>query len=462
MVAAAQHPQIKMMTYSEVEAVEGYVGNFRVTIRKKARAVREEQCTGCGTCLEKCPTKVPSEFDQGLGERKAIYLPFPQAVPNVPVIDRANCRHFTRSRGKCRACASVCPVGAIDYEQEDTIVQEQFGAIVVATGYDLVAWEKLYGEYGYGRHPDVITGLAFERLNNASGPTGGRIVRPSDGKEPKTVVFIKCVGSRDEAKGKAYCSRACCMYTAKHAHQVLEKIPGAQAIVFYMDVRAPGKAYEEFHRRTVREGALYVRGRVSRIYQSGDKLIVKGEDTLLGRPVQVSADLVVLATAMVPSRGWEELARMLGLATDQHGFFTEAHPKLRPVETHTAGVFLAGACQGPKDIPDSVAQAGAAAAKVITLLGKDQLVADPTTAEVEPAWCSGCGLCVPVCPYKAIALKTVTERGPGGMRSRQVAEVNAGLCQGCGACSVACRTGAMRLKGFSDEELVAEVDVLCR
>lgn len=461
MVAAAQHPKIKIMSYSEVEAVDGYVGNFRVTIRKKARSVREDLCTGCGTCMEKCPTKVKSEFDQGLGERKAIYTPFPQAVPNIPVIDRANCRHFTRTKGKCRVCFNVCPAKAIDYEQEDTIIQEEFGAIVVATGYDLIEWEKIYGEYGYGRYPDVITGLAFERMNSASGPTGGRIIRPSDGREPKTVVFIKCVGSRDETKGKAYCSRACCMYTAKHAHQVLEKIPDAQAIVFYMDVRAAGKAYEEFYQRSVHEGALYVRGRVSRIYQLGDKLVVKGEDTLIGRPLEVQADLVVLATAMVPSRGWEELAKTLGLATDKDGFFQEAHPKLRPVETHTAGIFLAGACQGPKDIPDTVAQAGAAAAKAMALLSKDELVADPMTAEVNPAWCSGCGLCVPVCPYKAIELKTLTERVAGGQRQRQVAEVNAGICQGCGACTGVCRTGAITLKGFSDEEILAEVDAVC-
>lgn len=459
MVAAAQHPQIKLMTYAEVEKVAGYVGNFEVTIRKKARSVDASKCTGCGTCWEKCPTKVDSEFDLGLGKRKAIYVPFPQAVPAVPVIDREHCRQFTK--GKCGVCQKVCPAQAIDYAQEDEIVTEKFGAIVVATGYELFPWEEVYGEYGYGQYPDVIISMHFERLNNASGPTGGKIIRPSDGKEPKTVVFIKCVGSRDEAKGKSYCSRTCCMYTAKHAHQVLEKIPDAQAIIFYMDVRTPGKAYEEFYQRSVHEGAVYVRGRVSRIYPEGDKLIVCGEDTLLGRQVTVAADLVVLATAMVPSRGWASLAKMVGLSTDKDGFFQEAHPKLRPVETFTAGVFLAGACQGPKDIPDTVAQASAAAAKVCQLLAKDEMATDPMISVVDESLCSGCAMCQPICPYKAIEMKTITEKVAGKIISRQVASVNSGLCQGCGACTVACRSGALNLKGFTNEQILAEVDAAC-
>ncbi len=459
MVAAAQHPNIELMTYAEVENVAGYVGNFEVTIRKKARSVDPTKCTGCGTCWEKCPTKVDSEFDLGLGKRKAIYLPFPQAVPAVPVIDREHCRQFTR--GRCGVCQKVCPAKAIDYDQQDEIVTEKFGAIVVATGYELFKWEEVYGEYGYGKYPDVITGMHFERLNNASGPTGGKIVRPSDGKEPKTVVFIKCVGSRDEAKGKSYCSRACCMYTAKHAHQVLEKIPGAQAIVFYMDIRTPGKAYEEFLQRTVHEGAVYVRGRVSRVFQEGDKLIVRGEDTLLGRQVEVAADMVVLATAMVPSSGWEGVAKMLGLQTDKDDFFQEAHPKLRPVETFTAGVFLAGACQGPKDIPDTVSQASAAAVKVCQLFTQDELATDPMIATVDESICAGCAMCEKVCPYKAISMKTITERVAGKQVARRVASVNGGLCQGCGACSVACPSSAMNLKGFTNEQILAEVDAVC-
>jgi heterodisulfide reductase subunit A len=459
MVAAAQHPNIKTLTYSEVEEIGGYVGNFTVKIRKKARLVDESKCTGCGLCQEKCPTKVPSEFDCGLGQRKAIYTPFPQAVPNVPVIDKENCRLFTK--GRCGICQKLCPAKAIDYEQQDEIIEEKFGAIIVATGYDLFAWEEAYGEYGYGRYPDVISGMHFERMASASGPTGGKIIRPSDGQEPKTVVFIKCAGSRDLTKGKSYCSRACCMYTAKHAHQVLDKIPDSQAIVFYMDVRTPGKAYDEFYERTVEEGAVYLRGRVSKIYPREGKLVVKGEDTLLGCPVEVEADLVVLATAMVPAAGYEKVAKLASISMDKDGWFQEAHPKLRPVETFTAGVFLAGACQGPKDIPDTVSQASAAAVKVTSLFSKTEMPTDPMVATVDNAICAGCGICVGVCPYKAIELVPLQERVAGKMQERMVAAVNKGLCQGCGACNVACRSGAITVKGFTDQQILAEVEALC-
>ncbi|WP_027718348.1 CoB--CoM heterodisulfide reductase iron-sulfur subunit A family protein [Desulfovirgula thermocuniculi] len=459
MVAVAQHPSITLYTYAEVEKVEGYVGNFEVTIRQKARSVDHTKCTGCGTCWEKCPTRVPSEFEQGLGTRKAIYVSFPQAVPNKPVIDRRHCRYF--AAGKCRVCEKVCPTGAIDYQQGDQLIKEKVGAIVMATGYDLFEWEKVYGEYGYGRYPNVITSLQFERLINASGPTGGKILRPSDGKEPQSVVFVKCVGSRDPAKGKEYCSRICCMYTAKHAHQVLEKLPGARVYVFYMDVRTAGKAYEEFYLRTLQDGAHYIRGRVSKIYPEGDRLIVRGVDTLLGRQVEVGADLVVLATAVVPSRGAAELARLVGISCDQNDFYTEAHPKLRPVEANTAGIFLAGACQGPKDIPDTVAQASAAAAKVCALFSREEMAAEPTVAQVNQFLCYGCLECQKVCPYRAIEPVTVSENAAGKKIERTVASVNSGLCQGCGACTVACKPGAINLKGFSNEQVLAEVDALC-
>lgn len=460
MVAAAQHPNITLLTYCELEEVKGYIGNFEVSIRQKARYVDHNKCTGCGTCWEKCPTKVPSEYNQGIGTRKAIYINFPQAVPNKPVIDAENCRKLTT--GKCGVCQKVCPTGAIDFEQKDTVFTESVGAIVIASGFDLIEWQNIYGEYGYGRYPDVITGLQFERMSNASGPTGGKILRPSDGKEPKNVVFIKCVGSRDEAKGKEYCSRACCMYTAKHAHQVLEKIPDSQAFVFYMDVRTPGKNYEEFYRRSVREGAQYIRGRVSKIYPCGDKLIVKGADTLLGVSVEIEADLVVLATAMVPSKGSGDLAKIIGVSTDKDGFFQEAHPKLRPVETSTAGVFLAGSCQGPKDIPDTVAQAGGAAAKVCTLMSQDELSMEPLISHINENICTGCLNCQSVCPYNAIEPKTITYRHGPQTLERTVAGVNSGLCRGCGACSASCRSGAANIKGFTNEQIFAEIDALCR
>ena len=457
MSAVAQHPNITLMTSSEVEEVSGYIGNFDVKIRQKAKYVNHDLCTGCGLCIEKCPNKkITSEFDEGMGLRTAIYKPFAQAVPGKPVIDPERCRKITKDR--CGICAKNCPREAINFDDKDKIVEDRFGAVVVGTGFDLWDWKESYGEYGYGKYPDVITGLQFERLVNASGPTAGKILRPSDGKEPKNVVFIKCVGSRDDAKGKKYCSRACCMYTAKHAHQVIEKIEDGQAIVFYMDVRTPGKAYDEFYQRTVHEGAQYVRGRVSRIYQLGEKLVVCGEDSLLGKPVQVEADMVVLATAMVPSSASSSVGQLFGLSTDPDGWYTEAHPKLKPVETFTGGVYLAGCCQGPKDIPDTVAQASAAAAKVAALFSNDEMATSPLITGVNEAVCSGCGLCVDICPYKAIELKTIEDRHRG---DRQVASVNSGLCQGCGACTVACRAGAIDLKGFTNEQVLAEVDALC-
>ncbi|NPV89855.1 MAG: CoB--CoM heterodisulfide reductase iron-sulfur subunit A family protein [Firmicutes bacterium] len=460
MVDVAQHPNITIMSYSELESVTGYIGNFDVTIRKKAKYVDYTKCTGCGLCETKCPTKVVSEFEQGMGTRTCIYKPFPQAVPNKPVIDAANCRFF--KTGKCKVCEKMCPTGAVNFEDKDELVSQRFGAIVMATGFELFDW-SVYGEYGGGHYKDVITSMQFERLVNASGPTGGKIKRPSDQKIPKTIVFVKCVGSRDEQKGKKYCSRVCCMYTAKHATQAREKIPDGEVYVFYMDVRTPGKMYDEFYTRTTDQyGAQYLRGRVSKIYQLGDKLIVKGEDTLIGKPVEIEADLVVLATAMVPVKTAPEIAQKVGFSYDKDGFFTEAHPKLQPVDTNTAGIFLAGCCQGPKDIPDTVAQACAAASKVGSLFSRDSLTTNPMIAEVNPALCSGCQLCTSICPYRAIGTRKITERIHGQQRIRVVAEVNSGLCQGCGACTAECRSGAMNLKGFTNDQIMAEVDAACQ
>ena len=460
MVAAAQHPNIQLMTYAEVTEVNGYIGNFQVTIKKKAKYVDWDLCTGCGLCEEKCPSKkIPNEFELGMGPRPAIRKLFPQAVPGKPVIDPLNCTKLTDD--KCGVCEKICPVKAVNYDDRDEIVQEDVGAIVMATGFDLFPWEKAYGEYGYGKYPDVISGLQFERLVSSGGPTAGKILRPSDQKEAKNIAFIKCVGSRDDSKGKSYCSRACCMYTVKHAIQVKEKHPDGEAYVFYMDVRTAGKNYEEFYQRALKAGANFIRGRVSKIYPRGGKLILKAEDSLIGRPIEVEVDLVVLATAMVPSAGAEELAKIVGFSTDKDGYFQEAHPKLQPVETFSAGVYLAGTCQGPKDIPDTVAQAGAAAAKVCGLLSKTELATDPMVTEVDISKCSGCQLCVTICPYKAISMKEIQEWGHHGSFIREVAEVNPTLCQGCGACLPACRTMALNLKGYTDEQIVSEVDALC-
>ena len=456
MVECASNPNIRIVSYAEVEEVSGYVGNFAVKIRRRARGVDMEKCTGCGVCYEKCPVKVSAEFESGMGKRKAIYVPFPQAVPNVPVIDREHCTYYLK--GRCRLCEKFCQPGAVNFDQQDEILAETFGAIVMATGFD--TWDQsAVGEYGGGQIPDVISGLQFERLVNASGPTGGKVLRPSDHTEPKTVVFVACVGSRDPAHGHPYCSKVCCMYTAKHALLLKEKVPDAKAYIFYMDIRANGKGYEEFVQRVVeRYDATYVRGRVSRIYPLDGHLVVMGADTLLGRPVEVHADMVVLATAMQPRADAKEMARRLGVSTDQDNWFSEAHPKLRPVEVLTSGVFLAGACQYPKDIPDTVAQASGAAAKVVDLFSKPHLLSEPMIACVDEQNCVACLLCKEVCPFSAIEAAEAID--PATRKPRATARVNSGLCHGCGTCVAACRSASIRLFGFSDDQILLQLDSL--
>ena len=447
-VEVAQNERIKLLAYSELEEVSGSVGNFEVRIRRKSRSVDVTKCTGCGLCSEKCPTKVTSEFNRGLTARKAIYIPFAQAVPNVATIDKENCRYY--KTGKCKVCQKVCQAGAVVFDQPDEIITEKVGAIVVATGYELLP-RSVYGEYGYGTYPDVIDGLQLERMLSASGPNQGEIRRPSDGVVPKEIVFIQCVGSRDNAKGIPYCSKICCMYTAKHTRLFKHRVHDGQAYVFYMDVRAGGKRYEEFVKQAMtNEGAVYLRGRVSKVYPRGKKLIVRGTDTLSGRQVEIAADLVVLACAIVPAPGVEEIARKLRIAYDENKFLAEAHVKLKPVETNTAGIFLAGACQAPKDIPDTVAQAGCAASKVLGLFANEYLASEPIVASVDEEICSGCGLCVRVCSYKA---RKMDEK-------KHVAAVEAVLCQGCGACTSACPNGAGQLKNFRNDQLVAMVDAV--
>lgn len=461
MVDASAHPNITLHTYSEIEQVNGYVGNFEVTIRKKARSVIMEKCSGCGVCIEKCPSKkTKSEFEEGLSNRSAIYTPFPQAVPNIPVIDREACIKF--KTGKCGLCEKVCTAGAIDFEQKDERLVQKYGAIVVATGYDLINLEK-YGEYAHGTHPDVITSLEFERLTNAAGPTKGQFIRPSNQEKPKSVVFVQCVGSRDKSdRGKAYCSKICCMYTAKHAMLIKEKYPDIEVYVFYIDVRTPGKNFDEFQRRAVEVyGVHYIKGMVGKVFPAPNHLTVKGVDAITGDPITIDADLVVLAAATQSKADAGLLGQKLGVSTDSHRFFTEAHPKLKPVETHTAGIYLAGACQGPKDIPETVAQASAAAAKTIILLSKSKLISSPCVTQVNEANCSGCLECAKICPYEAIASKEIEIRDHGQVIKKVVSHVNEALCQGCGGCTVACRPGAIDLKGFTNSQILAEVDAIC-
>ena len=464
MVDCAQNDKIHIYAYSEVEHVGGFVGNFHVKIRRKARFVKEDVCTGCGACTEKCPQKkVPNEFNLGLDTRRAIYIPFAQAVPKVATIDPDSCNML--KNGKCGVCAKVCTAGAIDYKQKDEIVEREYGAIVAATGFQPIDLSK-FDEFAYSKSPDVVSSLEFERLMNAAGPTGGTLLRPSDGAHPKTIVFVQCVGSRceDAQKGKSYCSKICCMYTAKHAMLCREKYPDTDVYVFYIDVRTPGKNFDEFYRRAVEEyGVHYIKGMVGKVVPEGGKLKVQASDLLDNRQLHIDADMVVLAAAIEPDKSARSVATMLTASMDTNDFFTEAHPKLRPVESPTAGVFLSGTCQGPKDIPETVAQASAAAAKVIGLLCKDSLTCNPCVAEPNELMCNGCSNCEKVCPYGAITYADKEFRGPNRTTLiRRVAQVNPAVCQGCGACTVACMSGAMDLKGFSNKQILAEVDAICR
>ena len=465
MVEAAQNEKIRIYSYSQVEQVAGFVGNFTVKIRKKARYVDESRCTGCGLCTEKCPVKnVPNEFDLGMSTRHAIYIPFAQATPKVAVIDADRC--LMQKSGKCGLCSKICGAGAIDYKQQDEIIENKYGAIVAATGYDPIDLSK-YGEYAVGASKDIVTSLQFERLMNAAGPTGGVLLRPSDGKHPKTVVFVQCVGSRCDAgseRGKEYCSKICCMYTAKHAMMTREKYPDTDVYVFYIDVRTPGKNFDEFYRRAVEEyGVHYIKGMVGKICPENGVLKVQASDLIADKQLHIEADLVVLAAAIEPDKTARPLATLLTASMDNNDFFTEAHPKLRPVESPTAGVFLSGCCQGPKDIPETVAQAGAAASKVIGLLCHDTLTADPCVAHADETACSGCSTCENVCPYHAITYIDKEFRMPDRtVRVRRVASVNAAVCRGCGACTVACPSKAMDLYGFSGKQIGAEVDAICR
>ncbi|MCG3138856.1 MAG: NAD(P)H-quinone oxidoreductase subunit I, chloroplastic [Phycisphaerae bacterium] len=461
MVEVAQHPNITLYTYSELESLEGFIGNFKATIRKRARGVDEKLCTGCGVCTQKCPNKkIPSEFNEHLGTRPAIYVPFPQAVPNKPVIDRDRCTYY--SKGKCQVCAKMCPTKAIRYDQEDELITIDIGAVVAATGFTIKGTD-FFPEYGYGQYPNVITGLQFERLASASGPTLGVIRRPSDNEIPENVVFIACAGSRDSAKRLSYCSKICCMYTAKHAMLYKHKVHEGRAHVFYMDIRAGGKMYDEFVRRAIEEDQVnYIRGRVSRVFERNGKMIVKGVDTLLnGQSIEIEADLVVLATAMTAQPDAEATAQRMKISYDADHFLSEAHPKLRPVEMNTAGIFVAGACQAPKDIPETVAQASAAASKVVGLFSRSELAREPVVATVNRtapplfSTCVGCFLCETACPYQAIERDDI--RGRDGQLIRQVAKVNQGVCQGCGTCVALCRSKAIDLQGFTNEQVFAEL-----
>jgi len=426
-----------------VEEVSGYVGNFTVRIRKRARSVDEEKCTGCGTCEEKCPRRVVDEvFEVGLGKRKAIYRPFPQAVPQYPVIDREHCLFFTK--GRCKLCEEVCPTGAIDFSQEDQILEIRVGNVIVATGYDLFDCRRI-SQYGYGRYPNIFTSLEFERMSNAAGPTGGRIVLQDGETEPESIAVIHCVGSRDE-NYHPYCSKICCMYSLKLSHLAHEKTH-ARIYEFYIDMRTGGKDYEEFYKRVQREGVVFINGRPAEIVPEEGRLAIYAEDRALGRRVRVLADLVVLSAAIEPRHDAREVARLFNISCNKDGWFKEKHPKLDPVATMTDGVFIAGCAQGPRDIPDTVAQGAAAAARVLSIIERGELEVEAATAIVNAATCVGCQQCIQTCPYSAIEF----------LEDRGVAHVIEALCKGCGTCAAACPSKSITLCHFTDRQLIAEM-----
>jgi len=453
MFDCSRHPNIKLLTYSEVVEVGGSAGDFTVKVRRKPRFVDEDKCIGCLQCVEKCPTKVPDDYNYGLSQRKAIYLQFPQATPKVPVIDADNCRYI--KDGKCGVCAKICPADAINYDDKERIEELRVGFIIVATGYDLIDL-NLLPQYGWGRYDNVIHSLQFERLLNAAGPTGGKVLL-KDGRQPKSVAILHCIGSRD-TNFAPYCSRVCCMYALKFAHLFRERCgEDAQVYNFYIDMRCFGKGYEEFYKRISEEGVHFVRGKVARVLPAkevgdpeipDDKLVVEAEDTLTNKLLRVGVDMVVLCPAMVPSKGIEELARVLKVSRSEDGFVLERHPKLDPLATLAEGIYVCGCAQGPKDIPDTVAQASGAAAKVISILSVGKIRLSPIIAHVDEEKCTGCRICNSVCVFDAISYD----------EEKKVSVVDEALCRGCGTCVAACPFGAIKMRHFTDAQLRAQLE----
>ncbi|MGQ9551703.1 MAG: FAD-dependent oxidoreductase [Candidatus Bathycorpusculaceae bacterium] len=445
MVDVGRHPNIKVIAFADLLNVSGFVGNFKVRIRKNPRYVIAESCTGCGECKEVCPIEYPNEWDMNLGVRKAISVPFDQAVPLVYTINKDYCI-------ECYKCVDACGARqAINFEQEPEEIELEVGAIIVATGCDIyLPYDNQL--YGYGRYSNVITSLEFERLILAAGPTGGNVIRSSDGQKPHSVAFIQCVGSRD-AKKYPYCSNFCCMYTLKHVVQLKEKYKeDVEVYVFYMDMRTNFKGFEEFYQRARELGVNFIHGRASRVLEIAEtkNLIVHAEDMTLGQPIEVEAEMVVLATAAIPKKGSEEIARILNLTRGADGFFMESHPKLKPLDAPTDGIFLAGSCQAPKDIPYSVSQGSGASSRAATVLSKPTWKIEPIVSIVDPNKCRNittkCGICAERCPYGAIKIE---EKKP--------AQVITAMCHGCGTCVAECPADAITQKHFTDAQIFSQI-----
>ena len=449
MTAVKGHKNITLWTYSEVQQVEGYVGNYEVKVRRKPRYVIEDLCVGCMECIQACvfkQGKTADAFNLGLSKRKPIYIPFPQAVPPVVVIDPEACIEF--KSGKCKkTCVEVCAErNAIDFKQQEEIKDIRVGAIILATGFEVFDVTRI-PYYGYGLYPNVYTALEIERLVNASGPTGGELVL-RDGRKPATVGIAHCIGSRD-ANTNRYCSRVCCMYSLKLAHLIKERT-GAEVYNFYIDVRAPGKAFEEFYNHVAEEGVNFIRGKVADVYPEGNgsgRLILQAEDTLLGMIRKIPVDMLVLSAGLEPRTDANEVRRLFNIGCSGDGFFLERHPKLAPVSTFADGIYIAGCCQGPKDIPDTVAQSGAAAAQALALIDAGVVELEPNTAYILAEACSGCKTCIPLCPYSAISFL-----------EEKKACINEVLCKGCGTCVAACPSGSIRQNLFEDQEIYEEIE----
>jgi heterodisulfide reductase subunit A len=458
MMDAGRHPNIKLLAYSEIESISGFVGNFSVRVRKRARYVDEKACTACGECAKVCPVTAPDEFQGGLSTRRAIYIPFPQAVPSAYLINTGEC--LGNNPIACGKCQNVCDKDCIDFDMQDEIIEFDVGAIVVATGLEVFDPTGVT-EYGYTRHENVITSLEFERLISSGGPTEGHFVRPTDMQRPRRIGFIQCVGSRtlptsgsdgSHERGHPYCSNICCMNTVKDSLLLLDHYPDSEITVYYMDIRAFGKGFEDMYRRSKEAGVRYIRGLPGQILEDPltRNLRLMVENTMTGELETHEQEMIVLSLGLVPPEDQGLVKGLLTLSTTEDGFFLESHPKLKPVDAPTRGVFFAGCAEGPKDVKDSVTQASATAARAQIILNKPTIKLEPVVAWVDPELCNACGRCVRVCPYHAIV--------GGDAKQKIKAQVIEAMCQGCGTCAPECNFHAITIRHFTDGQITAEID----